>query len=43
MKVKCCRLHLDRSVHVGLFDAEHNLPCNSNPVEQVVDETHVVD
>lgn len=30
-------------MHVGLFDAENNLPGNSDPVEQVVDETYVVD
>lgn len=35
--------HLDRSMHVGLLDAENNLPGNSDPVEQVVDKTHVVD
>lgn len=30
-------------MHVGLFDAENNLPGNGDPVEHVVDETHVVD
>lgn len=30
-------------MHVGLFEAENNLPGNSDPVEQVVDETHIVD
>lgn len=28
---------------VGLFNAQDNLPGNSDPVEQVVDEAHVVD
>lgn len=41
--MKCCSLHLDRSMHVGLFDTENNLPSNSDPVEQVVDETNIVD
>lgn len=41
--LKCCSLHLDRSMHVGLFDTENNLPSNSDPVEQVVDETNIVD
>lgn len=36
-------MHLDWSVHVGLFNAQDNLPGNSDPVEQVVDEAHVVD
>lgn len=35
--------HLDWSNHVGLFNAQHNLPGNSDPIEQVVDEAHVVD
>lgn len=30
-------------MHVGLFDAENNLPGNSDTVEQVVDEAHIVD
>lgn len=30
-------------MHVGLFDAENNLPGNSNTIEQVVDEAHIVD
>lgn len=35
--------HLDWSVHVRLFNAQDNLPGNSDSVEQVVDEAHVVD
>lgn len=35
-------LYLDRSMQVGLFDAQHNLPGDSDPIEEVVDETHVV-
>lgn len=30
-------------MNVGLFNAKDNLPGNSDPVEQVVDEAHVVD
>lgn len=30
-------------MHVGFFDAENNLPGDSDPVEHVVDETHIVD
>lgn len=36
-------VHLDWSIDVGLFNAQYNLPGNSDPVEQVVDEAHVVD
>lgn len=35
--------HLDRSVHVGLFNSQDNLPGNSDSVEEVVDEAYVVD
>lgn len=35
-------LYLDRSIHVRLFDAQHNLPSNSDAIEEVVDETHIV-
>lgn len=35
-------LYLDGSIHVGLFDAQHNLPGDSDAIEEVVDETHVV-
>lgn len=34
---------LDWSVHVWLFDTQDNLPGNSNSIEEVVDEAHVVD
>lgn len=37
-----CSLYLDGSIHVGLFDAQHNLPGDSDAIEKVVDETHVV-
>lgn len=36
-------VYLDWLIHVGLFNAQDNLPGNSDPVEQVVDEAHVVD
>lgn len=35
-------LYLNGSIHVGLFDAQHNLPGDSDAIEEVVDETHVV-
>lgn len=35
--------HLDWSVHVWLFNTQHNLPGNSDSVEEVVDEADVVD
>lgn len=34
---------LDWPVHVGLFNTQNNLPCNSDSIEEVVDEAHVVD
>lgn len=37
-----CSLYLDGSIQVGLFDAQHNLPGDSDAIEKVVDETHVV-
>lgn len=30
-------------MHVRLFDTQHNLPSNSDSVEEVVDEAHIVD
>ena len=30
-------------MHVGLFNAQHNLPGDSDSIEEVVDEAHVVD
>lgn len=30
-------------MHVGLFNTQNNLPGDSNSVEEVVDEAHVVD
>lgn len=30
-------------MHVGLFDTQDNLPGNSDSIEEVVDEAHVVD
>lgn len=30
-------------MHVGLFNAQDDLPGDGDPVEQVVDEAHVVD
>lgn len=35
--------HLDWPVHVGLFDSQDNLPSDSDSIEEVVDEAHVVD
>lgn len=35
--------HLDWSVHIRLLNTQDNLPGNSDSVEQVVDEAHVVD
>lgn len=35
-------LYLDGSIHVGLFDAQHDLPGDSDAIDNVVDETHVV-
>lgn len=29
-------------MHVRLFEAQHNLPGNSDAIEEVVDETHIV-
>lgn len=40
--LKLCGLHLDGSMQVGLFDAQYNLAGDSDAVEKVVDETHVV-
>lgn len=34
--------YLDGPIHVGLFDAQHNLPGDSDAIEEVVDETHIV-
>lgn len=34
--------YLDGSVHVGFFNAQHNLPSNSYAIEEVVDKTDVV-
>ena len=36
------RLYLDGSIHFGLLYPQHNLPSNSNAVEEVVDEANVV-
>lgn len=30
-------------MHVGLFNTQDNLPSNSDSIEEVVDEAHVVD
>lgn len=34
--------YLDGSIHVRLFDAQHNLPSDSDAIKEVVDETHIV-
>lgn len=35
--------YLDWSMYVWFFDAKHNLPGNSDPIKQVVDEANIVD
>lgn len=40
LKVKT---HLNWPVHVRLLDTQDNLPGNSHSIEEVVDESHVVD
>lgn len=30
-------------MHVGLFNTQHNLPGDSDSIEEVVDEAHIVD
>lgn len=42
MKLFCLSLYLDGSIHVRLFDAQHNLPGDSDTIEEVVDKSHVV-
>lgn len=42
-KKKTHKTYLDWSVHVGLFNTQHNLPGDSDSIEEVVDEAHVVD
>lgn len=43
-KIYCKKkTNLDWSVHVGLFITQHNLPGDSDSIEEVVDESHVVD
>lgn len=37
------KTHLDWPVHVRLFNTQDNLPGNSHSIEEVVDESHVVD
>lgn len=37
------KTHLDRPVHVRLFKTKYNLSGNSHSIEEVVDESHVVD
>lgn len=29
-------------MQIRLFDAQHNLPSNSDTIEEVVDETHII-
>ena len=38
----CSTFYLDWSIHVGLFDAQNNLPSDSDAIEEVVDETDIV-
>ena len=42
IKLPLLCLYLDGTMHVRLFDAQHNLPGNSDAIEEVVDETHIV-
>ncbi len=35
--------YLDWSMYVWFSDAKHNLPGNSDPIKQVVDEANIVD
>lgn len=42
VKSRRLHLHLDGSIHVGLSDAQHNLPGDGDAVEEIVDESHVV-
>lgn len=37
------KTYFNWSVHVWLFNPQHNLPGDSDTVEEVVDETHIVD
>lgn len=41
-KQSATQTHLDWPVHVGLFNAQNNLPGDGNSIEEVVDEAHVV-
>ena len=43
IKMFMLKAHLDWPMHVWLFEAQDDLPGNSDPVEEVVDEAHVVD
>lgn len=38
----CLCLHLDWPMQVGLSDAQDNLPGDSDAIEEVINETHVV-
>lgn len=38
-----CKTHLNWPVHVRLSKPQDNLPGNSHSIEEVVDESHVVD
>lgn len=35
--------YFDWPMHIWTLDAQHNLPSNGDPIEEVVDEAHVVD
>lgn len=37
------RTYFNWPVHIWLFNPQHDLPRNSDTVEEVVDETHIVD